>query len=115
MVDLARLTGAIIIALGHENAGLFTNNDELAERLIAAGKAVGEPVWRLPLGDAYDKLMDSAAADIKNISGGGGSGSAPPPPPPPPLGHPGPPRPPPATPPPPPARGPPPPHPRGPR
>ena len=75
MVDLATLTGAIIIALGHENAGLFTNNDELAERLIAAGKSVGEAVWRLPLGDAYDKLMDSDAADIKNISGGRDAGS----------------------------------------
>jgi leucyl aminopeptidase len=75
MVDLATLTGAIIIALGHENAGLFTNNDELAERLVAAGKAVGEAVWRLPLGDAYDKLMDSDAADIKNISGGRDAGS----------------------------------------
>src|SRR5260370_40370860 len=80
MVDLARLTGAIIIALGHENAGLFTNNDELAERLIAAGKAVGEPVWRLPLGAAYDKLMDSDAADIKNISGGGAARPRPTPP-----------------------------------
>jgi len=75
MVDLATLTGAIIIALGHENAGLFTNNEELAERLVAAGKSVGEPVWRLPLGDAYDKLMDSDAADIKNISGGRDAGS----------------------------------------
>jgi leucyl aminopeptidase len=75
MIDLATLTGAIIIALGHENAGLFTNNDELAERLVAAGKSVGEQVWRLPLGDAYDKLMDSDAADIKNISGGRDAGS----------------------------------------
>jgi leucyl aminopeptidase len=75
MIDLATLTGAIIIALGHENAGLFTNNDELAERLVAAGKQVGEQVWRLPLGDAYDKLMDSDAADIKNISGGRDAGS----------------------------------------
>ncbi len=75
MVDLATLTGAIIIALGHENAGLFANNDELAERLIAAGSAVGERVWRLPLGDTYDKLMDSDAADIKNISGGREAGS----------------------------------------
>src|SRR6185437_2560599 len=48
MIDLATLTGAIIIALGHDNAGLFTNNDELAERLVAAGKAVGEAVWRMP-------------------------------------------------------------------
>ena len=70
MVDLATLTGAIIIALGSEHAGLFSNNDELAQRLVAAGAAVGEKVWRLPLADAYDRMMDSEAADIKNISGG---------------------------------------------
>ncbi|MBV8650797.1 MAG: leucyl aminopeptidase [Alphaproteobacteria bacterium] len=75
MVDLATLTGAIIIALGHENAGLFSNNDELAERLTKAGKAVGEHLWRLPLADAYDREMDSDAADIKNISGGRAGGS----------------------------------------
>jgi leucyl aminopeptidase len=75
MIDLATLTGAIIIALGHENAGLFANNDELADRLIASGKSVGEPVWRLPLADAYDREMDSDAADIKNISGGRAGGS----------------------------------------
>jgi leucyl aminopeptidase len=70
MVDLATLTGAIIIALGSEHAGLFSNNDELAQRLVAAGAAVGEKVWRLPLADAYDRMMDSDAADVKNISGG---------------------------------------------
>jgi leucyl aminopeptidase len=75
IVDLATLTGAIIIALGSENAGLFSNNDELSERLVAAGKAVGEPVWRLPLGDAYDRDIDSDAADVKNIAGGRGAGS----------------------------------------
>jgi leucyl aminopeptidase len=75
MIDLATLTGAIIIALGHENAGLFANNDQLAERIAAAGTAVGERVWRLPLADAYDKAMDSDAADIKNISGGRDAGS----------------------------------------
>ncbi|HLJ65004.1 MAG TPA: leucyl aminopeptidase [Stellaceae bacterium] len=75
MVDLATLTGAVIIALGHEHAGLFSNNDQLAERLMAAGKSVGEPLWRLPLADAYDRLMDSDAADIKNISGGRDAGS----------------------------------------
>ena len=69
MIDLATLTGAIIVALGHEHAGLFSNNDELAERLIAAGKAVGEKLWRMPLADAYDKLIDSDAADMKNIGG----------------------------------------------
>jgi leucyl aminopeptidase len=75
MIDLATLTGAIIIALGSEHAGLFSNNDELAERLVEAGKAVGEKLWRLPLADAYDRLMDSDAAGIKNISGGREAGS----------------------------------------
>jgi leucyl aminopeptidase len=70
MIDLATLTGAIIIALGSEHAGLFSNNDELANRLVEAGAAVGEKLWRLPLADAYDRMMDSDAADIKNISGG---------------------------------------------
>ncbi len=67
MVDLATLTGAIIIALGHEMAGLFSNDDELAAKLAAAGKAVGEPLWRMPLGEEYDKLIKSDAADMKNI------------------------------------------------
>jgi leucyl aminopeptidase len=67
IVDLATLTGAIIVALGHEHAGLFANDDPLSDRLTEAGKAVGEPVWRLPLGKAYDKLIDSDAADMKNI------------------------------------------------
>jgi leucyl aminopeptidase len=75
MVDLATLTGAIIIALGHEHAGLFSNDEQLAERLLAAGKAVGEPLWRMPLGDAYDRQIDSDAADVKNISGGRDGGS----------------------------------------
>jgi leucyl aminopeptidase len=67
MVDLATLTGAIIIALGNEKAGLFANDDRLAERLTAAGLAVDEPLWRLPLGDAYDKLIKSDIADVKNV------------------------------------------------
>ncbi len=75
MIDLATLTGAIIVALGHENAGLFANDEELAERLIAAGKAVGEPLWRMPLGEAYDREIDSDAADMKNIGGGRAGGS----------------------------------------
>jgi len=70
MIDLATLTGGIIVALGHHNAGLFANNDELAARLIEAGKAVGEEVWRLPLAEAYDRDIDSDAADVKNIGGG---------------------------------------------
>jgi leucyl aminopeptidase len=76
MIDLATLTGAIIIALGHEHAGLFSNDDRLAEQLTKAGKAVGETLWRLPLGEAYTKAMDSDAADMKNISGSRGAGSA---------------------------------------
>jgi len=75
MIDLATLTGAIIIALGHEHAGLFSNNDELAERLAAAGKAVGEALWRMPLGEAYDRQLDSDAADVRNIGGGRDAGS----------------------------------------
>ncbi|HLH47880.1 MAG TPA: leucyl aminopeptidase, partial [Roseiarcus sp.] len=69
MIDLATLTGAILVALGQERAGLFSNNDELAERLAAAGKATGEKVWRLPLDAAYDKLIDSKFADVKNTGG----------------------------------------------
>ena len=75
MIDLATLTGAVIVALGHENAGLLANNDELAERLVAAGKAVGEPVWRLPLAESYDRAIDSDAADVKNIAGDRAAGS----------------------------------------
>jgi leucyl aminopeptidase len=66
MVDLATLTGAILVALGTEHAGLFSNNDELSERLYAVGIATGEKVWRLPMGPEYDKMMDSQFADMKN-------------------------------------------------
>jgi leucyl aminopeptidase len=69
MVDLATLTGAIIIALGHEYAGLFSNDDKLAERLSKAGEATGERVWRMPLGVEYDKKIDSKFADVKNTGG----------------------------------------------
>jgi leucyl aminopeptidase len=75
MIDLATLTGAIIISLGHEYAGLFTNSDELAERLTAAGRSESEPVWRLPLGEEYDKKLKSRYADMANISGGRDAGS----------------------------------------
>jgi leucyl aminopeptidase len=75
IVDLATLTGAIVVALGSEYAGLFSNNDALAERLTAAGKATGENLWRLPLGKAYDKDIDSDVADVKNIGSGRGAGS----------------------------------------
>ena len=69
MVNLATLTGAILVALAQENAGLFSNNDELSERLFAAGKATGETVWRMPLSPAYDKMIDSKFADMKNSAG----------------------------------------------
>jgi leucyl aminopeptidase len=69
MIDLATLTGAIIISLGHEIAGLFANSDELAERLLAAGKATGERLWRMPLGEPYDKQINSDIADMKNTGG----------------------------------------------
>jgi len=72
MVDLATLTGAIIVGLGHEYAGLFSNSDELAEKLIAAGKETGEKLWRMPLaplGESYDKNINSEIADMKNIGG----------------------------------------------
>ncbi len=75
MVDLATLTGAIIIALGSDRAGLFSNDDKLADALSNAGTAVGEPIWRLPLGDDYDKMLKSEIADMANISGGRGAGS----------------------------------------
>ena len=69
IVDLATLTGAILVALGQEMAGLFSNNDELAQQLIAAGEATGEKIWRMPLGAGYDKLIDSKFADMKNTGG----------------------------------------------
>ena len=75
MIDLATLTGAIIVSLGHEYAGLFSNDDTLSERLAAAGKATGEAVWRLPMGDAYDKQINSDIADMQNIGGDRVAGS----------------------------------------
>ena len=69
MVDLATLTGAILVALGKEHAGLFSNNDELAQRLSEAGYATGEKVWRMPLAPEYDKIIDHDVADVKNIGG----------------------------------------------
>ncbi|PZU09858.1 leucyl aminopeptidase [Sphingomonas sp.] len=67
IVDLATLTGAMIVSLGYEYGGMFANDDALAEGLTAAGKATGEKLWRMPLGDAYDKLIDSPIADMKNV------------------------------------------------
>ena len=69
MVNLATLTGAIMVALGQHYAGLFSNNDELSDRLTAAGQATQERLWRMPLGPEYDKLIDSKNADMKNIGG----------------------------------------------
>jgi leucyl aminopeptidase len=69
MIDLATLTGAIIIGLGHEYAGMFSNDDALSQKLAAAGQATGEKVWRLPLDEAYDKQIRSEIADMKNVGG----------------------------------------------
>jgi len=69
MVDLATLTGAIIIGLGHENAGVFSNNDTFCDAFLKAAKAEDEGAWRLPLGAAYDKLLKSRIADMKNVGG----------------------------------------------
>jgi len=74
IVDLATLTGAMIIALGNEHGGCFANDDSLADQLLAAGKASGDLLWRFPLSDAYNKLIDSPIADMKNV-GPRGAGS----------------------------------------
>jgi leucyl aminopeptidase len=74
MVNLATLTGAIIVSLGSHHAGLFSNNDQLCEKLTRAGEDVEERLWRLPLSDAYDKMINSQIADMQNI-GGRGAGS----------------------------------------
>ena len=75
IVDLATLTGAIIVSLGSEYAGLFSNNDNLSNQLIESGKNVEEKVWRMPLNKNYDKLIDSKNADMQNINYVGGAGS----------------------------------------
>ena len=69
MIDLATLTGAIIVSLGHHHAGLFANDDRLADQLTKAGKATGEALWRMPLGEAYDRQVRSDIADMKNVGG----------------------------------------------
>ena len=74
VIDLATLTGAIIVSLGSEYAGLFSNSDELSDKLLAAGEKSGDPLWRFPLSKAYDKLIDSPIADMKNV-GSKGAGS----------------------------------------
>ena len=70
IIDLATLTGAILVSLAHEYAGLFSDNDKLADRLIEVGKAEGEELWRMPLGPNFDKMINSQIADMKNIGGG---------------------------------------------
>jgi leucyl aminopeptidase len=75
IVDLATLTGAIIVSLGSEYAGLFSNDDKISDQLSKAGEKVGEKVWRMPLNDNYDKLIDSKKADMQNINYVGGAGS----------------------------------------
>ena len=67
IVDLATLTGAMIVSLAHEYGGIFANDDALAAKLMAAGGAVGDPLWRMPMGDAYNKMIDSQIADMKNV------------------------------------------------
>ena len=74
MIDLATLTGAMVVSLGNLIAGLFSNNDKLSKNLINAGEDSGDLVWRFPLNDSYDKLINSRFADMKNI-GMGGAGS----------------------------------------
>ncbi|MCZ0960098.1 leucyl aminopeptidase [Paracoccus benzoatiresistens] len=69
VIDLATLTGAVIIALGHDNAGVFANDDALADNLLSAARAEGEGAWRLPLGQPYDNLIKSRLADMKNTGG----------------------------------------------
>ena len=75
IIDLATLTGAIIVSLGSEYAGLFSNDDKLSKDIIAAGEKVEEKLWRMPLHKNYDKLMDSKNADVQNINYVGGAGS----------------------------------------
>ena len=75
MIDLATLTGAIIVSLGSEYAGLFSNNDELSKKLLKAGEKVNEKLWRMPLHKNYDKLINSKNADMQNINYVGGAGS----------------------------------------
>ena len=69
MVDLATLTGAIIVALGHENAGVFSNDDAFCDKLLAAARAEGEGAWHMPLSPAYDEALKSRIADMKNVGG----------------------------------------------
>jgi leucyl aminopeptidase len=76
LINLATLTGAILVALGHEFAGLFSNNDDLSQKLIEAGQLTDEPLWRMPLAEVFDRDIDSDIADIRNIGSGGLAGSS---------------------------------------
>jgi leucyl aminopeptidase len=67
IIDLATLTGAILVSLGHEWAGLFANNDELASQLLKAGEESGDKLWRMPMAEPFDRLIDSPIADVKNV------------------------------------------------
>jgi leucyl aminopeptidase len=67
IIDLATLTGAILVSLGHEFGGMFTPNDDLAGELLAAGQASGDKLWRQPLAESFDRLIDSQIADMKNV------------------------------------------------
>ena len=69
MIDLATLTGAIIIALGNDYGGIFSNNDELADKILAASKSSGDPMWRMPMPPAYESQIESMIADVKNTGG----------------------------------------------
>jgi len=75
IVDLATLTGAMVVALGNEYAGIFSNNDNLANKLMKSGEIEGEKLWRFPLHKNYDELMNSEVADVQNINYSGGAGS----------------------------------------
>ena len=75
MLDLATLTGAIIVCLGSWRAGLFSNNDKMAEALAKSAERVGEPIWRMPLGDEYDKMINCDIADMQNVGEGREAGS----------------------------------------
>ncbi len=75
MIDLATLTGAIIVGLGHENAGVFSNNDKLCKQFLKSAGDEDEGAWRMPLGDVYDKMIESRIADIKNVGNGRSAGS----------------------------------------
>jgi leucyl aminopeptidase len=75
MIDLATLTGAVIVALGTEHAGIFSNDDTLCKQLSKMGEATDEKVWRLPLGEAYDKTLKSHYADMQNTGAGRDAGS----------------------------------------